>query len=237
MINMKWILATSLSLMTVVTLSACNQTQERQISVEREGAEGVGQVREDESASLSNQQVADRLEGLQSNQPLDWYTQEFQRMGLQVVDVSTRENNVRYDLRRGDQRFLVTLELDEEQMATQDQAGREVATQRTTDLSNRRVQDVQVDQFTVGRLDEQQGDQQVTALMSQLEQLQTGKQPVEYISDISRHGRVTEYEWSGNTAEIEFEDPSGRQFTVDMNVDENTNRVTSIDVNREFWRI
>lgn len=234
MMHLNWRawLATSLGILTVATLGACNRAQ----NVPMGEQQGTSQVREEagQQRQYGEADIKQELDNLQPGQTVSWYTSQFAQMGLNVVDARWSQDEVRYELQRGKERYRANLKLTPEQAAQADQAGME--TRQPTDMAMRRVDDINVSKMHFGWIG-RESDQQMTSLVNKLEALPTGKQPIEYIPIVSQYGKVTSFDQHEKDADIRFQDKTGREFEVQMDVNRNDNKVTSIDVNKEFWHM
>ncbi len=210
------IFAVSLALLTIGSLAACNFEQTRQVG-QQPGAESERGATDETAEGRAAVQEEAGLNDLEPGQNLAYYNREFERRGFEVYDVKRRgDNEMVYDLRRDDERYHVRL------------------TRRGDEVSDVEVQQAQ-------RLGEQQRsqNQQVAALVQEIQNLQPGKKPTEYINQLSEHGKVTEFNWDDDKAEIQLETRDKRaSVEIQMQVNPQTEQVTRIDVEEDdIWTL
>jgi hypothetical protein len=217
----KW-LALSLGLLVVGSLSACNYNERR---AEVRGVEETAPRQAEEPA------VRD-LRSLQPGRSIGYYSGQFARLGYQVEDVDAINNQYVYDLRKGNERYQVSLGV----AADQDRVNNvNVRSYRAvmTDQEGTGTQGTQTAQSGANR---NQADQEAARITQAVSSLQTGKKAYEYIPLISRHGQVTEYHLDNDRAEIEFE-ANNRRYQAKLTVNPQTQQVSAIDVDRNVWEL
>lgn len=205
------LIASGMILLVSTGLSGCTQANERQSYVREQPAENTAMDREMETSTVQN------LNDLESGKNLNYYTDQFRRMGYTVDDVRTVGSRQVYDLRKGDERSMVSLAMPKDVKAGQ---------------ANSRVTAVDVQQYHAQTSDEQA----VSAVTDELKTLKPGKKPHEYIPAIAKYGRIVEYDTDRTGAEIEFQSSKNeRYYQVNMVVDPQRQVVTSIEVDRNIW--
>jgi hypothetical protein len=199
-----------------------------------------------EQGSATAEQNANNLRNLKTGQPVSYYNNEFSRLGFNVVDVNTMREQRTYDLRKGQERYVVSLitpdnqdrvsQIDIQQYrlsdATDRAMDRETRTTTRTETTGRETdrQATQTDRTTTA-------EQNLATAMPELKNsLKPGKQPHEYISTVAKYGRVHEYDADNREAEIEFEGKDRERYQIHMTVDPQTQKVTQIDINQPIWR-
>jgi hypothetical protein len=243
------LLAGSLMVVMVGTLSACSSTGNRTTSeTQRTTQEGVNQpvnyqATADQNANMTPEENKNALKNLQTGQPLSYYNNEFNHLGFSVAHSTTMNDQHTYDLRKGDERYMVTLSKPDDQDRVNKVDVRELrsltsttsittATNENTDNNNNQNNN----QANTHKTNDQD-KQEVSATTKEIESLQTGKKLHEYISTIdSKYGNVTEYSSNKDNAEIEFENSKKHYYQVNFKLDPNTQKVTDIKVNRNVWQ-
>lgn len=220
-IMVKRFLAVSMLLATIGSLSACTVTRE-ETQVEREVPEERVTVTEEEAPMaerevarrpMTTQETTQALQNLQPGQTVSYYTQQFERMGFRTQDVDYQDDRVVYDLMRDNQAYQVSLIRPAEGERVQ------------------RIESRQLRQVAAGR---QAQDQQSQRIVQQIQQLQPGKRPAEYIPMVDRFGKVTEYELRQSQATIEME-ANNKRYHINMNLDPSGQTVRTISVDQRIW--
>lgn len=228
------LLAGSLMVVMVGSLSACSHGGHKTTAETQTGQEGVNyQATADQNANMTPEENKNALKNLQTDQPLSYYNNEFNRLGFSVAHSTTMNDQHTYDLRKGDERYMVTLSTPNNQDQVNKVDVRELrsltsttsittATNENNNQANNQTND--------------QNKQEVSATTKEIEGMQTGKKLHEYISAIdNKYGNVTEYSSSKDTAEIEFENSKKHFYQVNFKLDPNTQKVSEIKVAKNVW--
>ncbi len=233
-LNWRAWLAASLGLMTVATLGACNRAQNVPMGQEQ----GTRQVREEavQPTQYTEADIKQALSTMQPGQTVSWYGNQFAQMGLNVVDARLSQDEVRYELQHGNNRYRATMRLAPMEAAPMPGQPQGMQAEQPADLAMRQVDGITVTPLHFGWIG-QETDPQMSTLVSKLESMPTGKKPIDYIPLISQFGEVTSFDQHEKNADIKFKDAAGREFEVQMDVNRDNNKVTSIDINKEFWHI
>lgn len=215
-------------------VSACTQ----KVETGQQGEDGAYMAQE--SGSMQN--VSDLKEG----QPLNYYQQEFNRGGYVIRDVDTTATHTVYDLQRGDQRYLVTLFYNEPQDNVNRVSVQQLRVMGSSAVSTQREQGNNPDQTmpSEGEPNQMEANQQKNntvaydsdPVIKNIQSLQPGKKPFEYLSLISKWGTVTEYSFEGDNAEIELR-ANNRHYDIELDVNEKTQMVSKIEADREIWEL
>lgn len=204
-------IASGMILLVTTGLSACTQANERQSYVREQPMENTAMNQEKEMPTVQN------LNDLESGRNLSYYTDQFKRMGYTVDDVRSVGSRQVYDLRKGDERSMVSLAMQKDQKVG---------------AADSTVSGIDVQRYQAQTPDEQA----VSAVTNELRKLKPGKKPHEYIPTIAQYGRIVEYDTDRNGAEIEFQSSKNeRYYQVHMKVDPQRQIVTNIDVDRNIW--
>lgn len=203
--SLKHLFAAGLVLLSVNALSGCTVQREE---VTREE---VPMAPQEERPVAGEPGAATNLQELQPGQPLSYYTRQFEQMGYQVRDIDYQDGRVVYDLSRDDRMHQVTL---------------------TQPAGENRVQDIQTRELRGVAMDGERRDQAAQRLSQQIDQLPTGRRPVEYISMLNQYGTVTEYRLRDDEATINLE-ANNRRYRITMDVDPGRQTVTDINLDRE----
>lgn len=221
--NSKYVLATTLAVLTIGGLSACQrgdigEQAGYQPGMEEQVSEQPGQVAETEQAVREGAAPdMEQLQGLESGRNVNWYVSEINRMGWEITDINRTGDEFVYELRSNGERADLTLTVPEGEQTVQ-----------SIDVQERQ----QVTQ------QQMQQDPEVQAVVTRVQQIEAGQTPYDYINSFSQVGRVTEFQWDVGSNDAEIEVAVGeREFEFNLNVDPQTNRVTEIDMHEEVWGI
>lgn len=224
--SVKRLLAVSLVVFMIGGLSACTtareQVSERTVIEDEGQQEDVGALGTDttdmaerpvaqtdqtdtgmrERTMVTTTDVSD-IENLQTGQPASYYTDQFRRMGYQVQSTNRQGDRVIHTLLKGNERVQVTLNRASGQDRIQSIDARPITGATTTAAGN---------------------------IPQRIQQLQTGKRPVEYIPMLDEMGTVTEYRLQRDRAIVNME-ANNRRYGVTLNLDPNRQTVNRIQVN------
>jgi len=227
------LLASSLMIVMVGSLSACSHAGNKTTAETQTGQEGVNyQATADQNANTTPEENKNTLKNLQTGQPLSYYNTEFNRLGFSVAHSTTMNDQHTYDLRKGDERYMVTLSTPD----NQDQVNK-VDVRELRSLTSTTTITTATNTDNNNQANNKDNKQEVSATTKEIEGMQTGKKLHEYISTIdSKYGNVTEYSSNDNNAEIEFENNKKHFYQVNFKLDPNTQKVTDIKVNRNAWQ-
>lgn len=188
-----------MALLLLSGLSACNYAERR------------AYVREQPVQRTEEVITVQTLPTLKANQPLMYYTQQFDRMGYKIEGMQTLGNRQVYDLRKGNERAMVGLMIN--------------------DTPNALVRRIDIQRYEMT----QNPPEKTSATLTELDKLKPGKKPYEYISTVSTYGRVTSYNASQNTAAIELQSKNNQFYHVNMTIDPQRQTVTQISADRNIW--
>jgi hypothetical protein len=255
MMRLKLFTASTLMILMAGSLTACSTNQNRTASEapivgQGEMNQPVNYQATAEQDSASAQESATQLKNLKPGQPVSYYSNEFSRLGFNTVDVNTMREQRTYDLRKGQDRYVVSLitpdnqeqvsQIDIQQYRLEDGTNRQ-DTNMATDTEHRTTTDrtttenAGTDQATQTSRTTTTSRNVGTALPELKNNLKPGKQPHEYISAVAKYGRVHEYDADNKEAEIEFEGKDKERYQIHMTVDPQTQKVTQIDVDQPVW--
>jgi hypothetical protein len=236
------LLAGSLMVVMVGSLSACSTTGNRTASeTQQTNQEGMNQpvnyqATADQNANMTPEENKNALKNLQTNQPLSYYNNEFNRLGFSVAHSTTMNDQHTYDLRKGDERYMVTLSTPDNQDQVNKVDVRELRSLTSTTTITTATSGSNNNNQNNKNKTNDMNKQEVSNTTKEIENLQTGKKLHEYISTIdSKYGNVTEYSSNNNSAEIEFENSKKHYYQVNFKLDPNTQKVTDIKVSKNVW--
>jgi hypothetical protein len=213
------LLASSVLILLAGSLSACSQSGHNTSAGVQTGQEGVNyqETAEQTSTNMTPEENKSALKNLQTGQPLSYYGNEFNRLGFSVAHSASMNDQHTYDLRKGTERYMVTLTTPD----NQDQVNRvDVRELRTIGIAN----------------PTKDTSQEVAATIKDIQSLQTGKKPYEYIPAIaSKYGDVKEYSSNDKKAEIEFENSKNHYYQVHFTLNPTNQRVSDIKVDQNVW--
>jgi hypothetical protein len=227
------LLAGSLMILLAGSLSACSKAGHNTTAGTQEGVNY--QETAEQPANMTPDENKSALKNLQTDQPLSYYNNEFNRLGFSVAHSTTMNDKHTYDLRKGDERYMVTLSTPDNQDQVNKVDVRELRsltsttsiTTATTEGSNKNQNNNKANDMD---------KQEVSNTTKEIESLQTGKKLNDYVSIINnKYGNVTEYSSNNNSAEIEFENSKNHYYQVNFKLDPNTHKVSEIKVDHNVW--
>ncbi len=238
---MRQFLASTLMLGLVVGMAGCTTTRNTEIGTDetiedRQLSEGVA-----EDAGRTRETVSDRvvvqtgdseatkyqeseqlerpvagttgsnnarqeLQRLQTNQSPDYYVSRLKDMGYQVRDTRTSGNQITHQVEKNGEQYQVVLQKNQ----------------------NNRISSVNVRDMDNGATAGNRNRQDRQAIVQRVKNMQTGKDPIEYLTQMDRLGRVTEYRVQGNQAVVRLQDANNKMVRVTMQLDPQSQTVSNI---------
>lgn len=215
--SMKRFLAVSLVLATMSGFSACTvareQTTERTVTPPEQPTAAPGEaVGNEMEQPVARPVSAMKLQQLKPGQPVSYYVQQFERMGYRVQDVDYQDDRIVYTVSKENTMEQVTLMKPTAQNVVQNVQVREMQPAAATSAG------------------------QAEKVTTQIQQLQPGKKPEEYIPMLDKYGTVTDYKLRRDRAVVRLQ--SGRaHYRVTMNLNPGNQNVTNIQVERQRWEL
>ncbi len=218
-------LATSISLIMVGSLIACNFEQTREVGMTPE--QGESATTEGERRSAVREDGAASLEDLQTGEELDYYLREFSRLGYEIQDVAQAGNQTTYELRE-------RKKTEGSEAAKAEDALKRYEVTLTQPNDENRIRNIDVRELNVLAADQQMRDERVQEVRTKVQNLEPGKTPTQYLPELNQLGTVQSYKLhKNNRATVELE-ADNKRFTIQMNVEPNTEKVTSFELEKDI---